>query len=81
MKYSETLPSDLSLSLRAPEAHVIATKRRSFFLVPEVVSAKLSTTSEARECFIQRKNSKKMQQMLLNYAYVVCTSSALSGDV
>ncbi len=55
-------------------------KRRTKWLQP-VPSSALSGTSDAKACFVNRKFSQKFQQFMLNYAYTICTSKVLSGEV
>lgn len=53
--------------------------RRTKYLVP--AKAGISSTSEAKACFVERQFSKKLQQFMLNYAYTLVTTKVLSGEV
>lgn len=54
-------------------------KRREKMLIPKGVE--YSRYDGARLCFVSRHNSRRLQEFLLNYAYTVVTSKALSGEV
>ena len=54
--------------------------RRNMWIVP-VPDSSLSDTSNARDCFVLRKNSKKFQQFALNYAYNIMKTKVLSGEI
>lgn len=47
--------------------------RRFQYALPSIAVTEnlLSDTSDAKQCFIHRKNSRKLQKHLLNYAMVV----------
>lgn len=62
------------------EQEALRKKRRTKWLVP-VDELTLSTTSDARDCFVKRENSKIFQQFALNYAYNVVTAMVLSGEI
>lgn len=57
----------------------LRTKRRTKYLVP--MSAKTSGTSRAKQCFVNRAFSEKLQQCMLNYSYTLVTTKVLSGEV
>lgn len=53
-------------------------QRREKWLLP---TNPTSTTSDARECFVNRKNSNKFQQFMLNYSYHIVKAVVLSGEI
>ena len=55
-------------------------KRRTKWIVP-IGDKYLSDTSDGKDCFVKRKNSKLLQQFALNYAYNIRTTRVLSGEV
>ena len=72
-------PAPLPITkLSAPE--IMRIKRRNFWIVP-VPDSRLSGTSNARKCFVERKNSQLLQQFALNYAYNIVTARVLSGEI
>ena len=62
------------------EQEALRKKRRTKWLIP-VPEDRLSSTSDGKACFVNRKNSKKFQQFALNYAYSIVTTIILSGEV
>lgn len=52
---------------------VVIRSRRFQYALPSIAITHklLSDTSNAKDCFIHRKNSRKLQKHLLNYAMVV----------
>jgi hypothetical protein len=53
--------------------------RRTTYIVPKGLP--ISISSDARECFVEREFSQKLQHFLLNYAYTIVTSKVLSGEI
>ena len=70
--------------LTYPKASISGTdsiriKRRTKYIIPK--DAITSSTSKARDCFVKREFSKKLQQAMLNYSYTLVTTKVLSGEV
>jgi hypothetical protein len=59
----------------------IADIRRNKLFIPTSVKELLSDNSSARECFVLRKNSRKMQELMISYAYTIMTTKVMRGDV
>lgn len=59
----------------------IRSVRRSQYLIPNATDSIISQESRAKECFVDRHYSKKMQQFMLHYSYTLCTTNILSGEV
>ena len=53
--------------------------RRKGYYVPNIDT--LSTTSSAKDCFVKREFSNKLQQFMISYSYVLVTSTVLSGEI
>lgn len=85
MKYPEGLKKgvpklDLGARPLTP-IEQIHDKRRNYYTVPTTVMEKLSKTSSAEKCFVERENSRKMQEMLLSYSYAIVTAKLQPGDI
>ena len=63
------------------QADIIKNGRRAQYIVLSTDKAPTSSTSEAVDCFVYRGYSKTLQQALINYAYTLVTSVAMSGEV
>ena len=82
-RYSEGgEPSELKFGI-PPESELdkMRSIKRNTYLVPDDVSEIVSKTSMARDCFVDRHYSKKMQQFMLHYSYSILTSPILSGEI
>lgn len=55
--------------------------RRNNYINIVDIEKKMSSTSDARECYVNRRNSKKFQQFMFNYAYTIVKSDILSGEI
>lgn len=80
-RYSEggSVPT---LSFPSPTESVtdkLRTKRRTTYIAPN--KAATSGISDARECFVNRSFSEKLQQFMLSYSYTLVTTKVLSGEV
>lgn len=76
--YPEGLPStipDTSADVidiqNMTEDERITRNRRFFNFVPTVLISenRLSTTSSARDCYVYRRNSRRLQETLIDYSY------------
>lgn len=75
---------DLDLTVQSPDEYTyvdtIRSNRRDAWFIP-VSLDNLSSTSNAKDCFVDRNNSLTLQKFLLNYSYTLVTTRVLSGEV
>lgn len=89
LTYPEGLPAQLPESqVVEPDANLAETQkmnvvRRFNNMIPTVLISdqRLSTTSNARDCFVYRRNSLKLQQLMVDYAYNVVRAFNLTQEV
>lgn len=55
--------------------------RRNAYYVPISTALNVSLTSKAKDCFVDRQFSLKMQQFMLHYSYMLNSSKVLSGEI
>lgn len=68
-------------TLEPSAANKIRQFRRNHYVVIQEVAKKMSDTSMAKDCFVKRKNSRKFQDFMFNYAYIMTRSTTLSGEL
>lgn len=89
LTYPEGLPAQLPESqVVDPDANLAETDkmnvvRRFNNMIPTVLISdqRLSTTSNAKDCFVYRRNSLKLQQLMVDYAYNVVRAFNLTQEV
>lgn len=89
LTYPEGLPATLPESLVVdPDANLAEVDkmnvvRRFNNMIPSVLISdqRLSTTSHAKDCFVYRRNSLKMQQLMVDYSYNVVRAFNLTQEV
>ena len=76
--YPEGLPSTLpdttdnSIDINNMSEYETLTRNRRFFnFIPDKILSenRLSSTSAARDCYVFRRNSRKLQETLVDYSY------------
>ena len=76
--YPEGLPStipdttDNSIDINNMSEYETLTRNRRFFnFIPDKILSenRLSSTSAARDCYVFRRNSRKLQETLVDYSY------------
>ena len=76
--YPEGLPStipdttDNSIDVNNMSEYETLTRNRRFFnFIPDNILSenRLSSTSSARDCYVFRRNSRKLQETLVDYSY------------
>lgn len=65
------------------ESTNINTVKRWAYAIPKSIyeGGYLSSTSDAKDCFVRRRCSRMMQDYLMNYTYMVTTSFNLTQEV
>jgi len=89
LTYPEGLPAKLPESqVVRPDANLVDTEkmnivRRFHNMIPTVLisDGRLSTTSNPKDCFVYRRNSRKMQELFVDYAYNVVRGFNLTQEV
>ncbi len=89
LTYPEGLPAQLPESqIVRPDENLLETDkmnvvRRFHNMIPTnlISDGRLSTTSVAKDCFVYRRNSRKMQELLVDYAYNVVRAFNLTQEV
>jgi len=89
LTYPEGLPAQLPVSqIVQPDESLAETQkmnivRRFNNMIPTVLISdqRLSTTSAAKDCFVYRRNSLQMQQLMVDYAYNVVRAFNLTQEV
>jgi hypothetical protein len=89
LTYPEGLPAKLPESqVVQPDESLAETQkmnivRRFNNMIPTVLISdqRLSTTSAAKDCFVYRRNSLQMQQLMVDYAYNVVRAFNLTQEV
>jgi len=89
LTYPEGLPAQLPESqVVDPDANLVETDkmnvvRRFNNMIPTVLISdqRLSTTSNAKDCFVYRRNSLKLQQLMVDYSYNVVRAFNLTQEV
>jgi len=89
LTYPEGLPAQLPESqVVDPDANLAETDkmnvvRRFNNMIPTVLISdqRLSTTSNAKDCFVYRRNSLKLQQLMVDYSYNVVRAFNLTQEV
>lgn len=56
-------------------------ERRTMYSVPKDAASKASSTSEARDCFVGRAFSRRLQNFMISYSYTLVTTKVLSGEI
>ena len=87
--YPEGLPAKLPESqIVRPDANLDKAQkmnivRRFHNMIPSILisDGRLSTTSAAKDCFVYRRNSRKMQELMVDYAYNVVRAFNLTQEV
>lgn len=89
LTYPEGLPDKLPESqIVQPDANLEDTQkmnivRRFHNMIPTnlVSDGRLSTTSNPKDCFVYRRNSRQMQELMIDYAYNVVRAFNLTQEV
>lgn len=89
LTYPEGLPAQLPESQAVqPDANLFATEkmnivRRFHNMIPTnlISDGRLSTTSNAKDCFVYRRNSRQLQELMVDYAYNVVRAFNLTQEV
>ncbi|EBX1873523.1 hypothetical protein Arash_gp9 [Salmonella phage Arash] len=89
LTYPEGLPAQLPESqVVQPDANLIDTQkmnivRRFHNMIPTnlISDGRLSTTSNPKDCFVYRRNSRQMQELMVDYAYNVVRAFNLTQEV
>lgn len=87
--YPEGLPAKLPESqIVRPDANLDKTQkmnivRRFHNMIPSILisDGRLSTTSAAKDCFVYRRNSRRMQELMVDYSYNVVRTYNLTQEV
>ena len=87
--YPEGLPAKLPESqIVRPDANLDKAQkmnivRRFHNMIPSILisDGRLSTTSSAKDCFVYRRNSRRMQELMVDYAYNVVRAFNLTQEV
>lgn len=89
LTYPEGLPATLPESqIVQPDANLVDTQkmnivRRFHNMIPTILisDGRLSTTSAAKDCFVYRRCSRQMQELMVDYAYNVVRAFNLTQEV
>lgn len=89
LTYPEGLPAALPESQAvAPDENLADIQkmnvvRRFHNMIPTILisDGRLSTTSAAKDCFVYRRNSRQMQELLVDYSYNVVRAFNLTQEV
>lgn len=89
LTYPEGLPAALPESqVVQPDANLADTQkmnivRRFHNMIPTnlISDGRLSTTSNPKDCFVYRRNSRQMQELMVDYAYNVVRAFNLTQEV
>lgn len=89
LTYPEGLPATLPESqIVQPDANLADTQkmnivRRFHNMIPTnlISDGRLSTTSAAKDCFVYRRCSRQMQELMVDYAYNVVRAFNLTQEV
>lgn len=89
LTYPEGLPATLPESQvvhpdeNLTETQKINTVRRFHNMIPTnlISDGRLSTTSHPKDCFVYRRNTREMQELLVDYAYNVVRAFNLTQEV
>jgi hypothetical protein len=89
LTYPEGLPNKLPESqIIQPDANLEKTQkmniiRRFHNMIPSILisDGRLSSTSNAKDCFVYRRNSRRMQELMIDYAYNVVRAFNLTQEV
>lgn len=89
LTYPEGLPAQLPESqVVQPDANLMDTQkmnivRRFHNMIPTnlISDGRLSTTSNPKDCFVYRRNSRQMQELMVDYAYNVVRAFNLTQEV
>ena len=87
--YPEGLPAKLPESqIVRPDANLDKAQkmnivRRFHNMIPSILisDGRLSTTSSAKDCFVYRRNSRRMQELMVDYSYNVVRAFNLTQEV
>ncbi len=87
--YPEGLPAKLPESqIVRPDANLDKAQkmnivRRFHNMIPSILisDGRLSTTSAAKDCFVYRRNSRRMQELMVDYSYNVVRAFNLTQEV
>lgn len=87
--YPEGLPAALPVSqVVQPDANLAETQkmnivRRFHNMIPTILisDGRLSTTSNAKDCFVYRRNSRQMQELMVDFSYNVVRAFNLTQEV
>lgn len=87
--YPEGLPETLPVSqVVQPDENLAETQkmnivRRFHNMIPTILisDGRLSTTSNAKDCFVYRRNSRKMQELMVDFSYNVVRAFNLTQEV
>lgn len=89
LTYPEGLPATLPVSqVVQPDANLAETDkmnlvRRFNNMIPSnlVSDQRLSTTSAAKDCFVYRRNSRQLQELMVDFSYNVVRAFNLTQEV